>query len=346
MAEYISFQPKDYYFTKTYTGNSSTQNFTDIGFQPNMVWIKDRDDSYNHQVHLAVRDEPYYFLRTNNDTTGDTGSTNTLTAFTSTGFNLGDNGGCNNSGDDIVAWCWKGGTTSGLSGGTITPSAYNINATAGIGTYKWSGTGSNGTIAHGLGSGSKYVQVKRIDTAGYNWKGIHSDLASGVENVYLNTTSAEYGETATFNSTFPDDTVFSLGTNGGTNASGGTYIAWVWCEKKGFSKMGSYTGNGNADGTFVYTGFRPAFFMVKRIDSTNDWYIVDNKRLGYNVDNNLLFPNLNAADNTGDYVDILSNGLKTRTTDGGWNASGATYIYMAFAEFPTVSSNDIPGVAR
>ena len=341
---YISFQPKDYYFTKTYTGNSSTQTFTDIGFQPNMVWIKNRDDTYNHQVHLAVRDEPYYFLRTNSDTTGDTGSTNTLTAFTSTGFNLGDNGGCNYNNQGNVAWCWKGGTTSGLSGGTITPSAYNINATAGIGTYKWSGTGSNGTIAHGLGSGSKYVQVKRIDTAGYNWKGLHSDLASSVENVYLNLTSAEYGETATFNSTFPDDTVFSIGTNGGTNASGGTYIAWVWCEKKGFSKMGSYKGNGNADGPFVYTGFRPAYIMTKDREASGNWNIWDNKRKGYNPQEAMLTANQNAVEQDKD-LDILSNGFKPRDA-GQSNESGNDHIYMAFAEAPFVNSKGVPCNAR
>ena len=348
MAEFISFQPSAHYSTKTYTGNSSTQNFTDIGFQPNMVWIKDRDDSYNHQLHLAVRDQPYYFLRTNNDTTGDSGSTNTVTAFTSTGFNIGDNGGCNNSGDEIVAWCWNGGTTTGLSGGTITPSSYNINATSGLGTYKYTGTGTNGTIAHGLGAGNKFVCVKRTDYTA-DWKNQHPNLASSVETLKLNTTAAEYGESDVFNSTFPTDTVFSLGTDSYVNNSGGEYIAWVWCAKPGFSSMGSYVGNGNADGPFIYTGFRPAYVMIKIYSgTTKDWKIIDSARSPSNVTTKSLAANDNAIEATSyNICDFTANGFKIRSDLNEYNGSSSyKYIYMAFAEFPIVSSNDVPGLAR
>ena len=341
---YISFQPKDNYFTKTYTGNDSTQTFTDIGFEPAMVWVKNAVDTYNHQLHLAVRDQPYYFLRTNLNS-GDDSATNTITAFTATGFNIGANGGLNNSGDKQVAWCWKGGTTTGLSGGTITPSSYNINATAGIGTYKYSGTGSNGTIAHGLGAGKKFLVARRINTTG-DWRCLHADLAAGIETLTLNTTASEYGEADVFNSTFPDDTVFSLGTDADTNDSGSTYIAFLFCETKGCTRVSRWEGTGNADGPFVWCGFRPAYILIKNINGTSDWNIIDDKRLGYNVDNNRLKANENSAESTGDYIDLLANGFKIRTASADYNTSGQEYMFVAFAKFPTVSSNDIPGVAR
>ena len=185
----------------------------------------------------------------------------------------------NDNAETYVSWNWNAATTTGLSGGTITPSSYSINADAGIGIYKYAGTGSNGTIAHGLGAGNKFLWVKNTSsTGGVNWKCIHSNLASSVENVYLNLNSAEYGEAATFNSTFPGDTVFNLGTNAGTNASGNDYIAYLFCSKTGFSQMGTYTGNNNANGPLIYTGFRPGFILIKGTANVWDWEAFDNER--------------------------------------------------------------------
>ena len=199
-------------------------------------------------------------------------------------------------------------------------------------------------MPHGLGAVPKFGLFKKLESTGH-WMTYHHTLDDD-EKLYLNGTHAAVTDADAWNETDPTSVNWTIDIEDDANESGEDIVAYSWAEVQGFSKFGSYVGNGNADGTFVYTGFRPAFFMVKRTDSTNDWYIVDNKRLGYNVDNNLLFPNLTTADNTGDYVDILSNGLKNIGTDSGWNASGATYVYAAFAEAPFVNSNGVPCNAR
>ena len=160
------------------------------------------------------------------------------------------------------------------------------------------------------------------------------------------TSSADSGNTAMWNSTTPTSSLITLGNHTGVNGNTDTFIGYAFAEKQGFSKFGSYTGNGSTDGTFVYTGFKPALLIRKRTDAVNDWYINDNKRAGYNPQNNYLFPNSTQAESALQRFDFLSNGFKIRTTDGGDNASGGTYIYMAFSDQSIVSSNGIPAVAR
>jgi hypothetical protein len=347
MAAYISFQPSDHYNTVLYVGNQPADNaITGVGFSPNFVWVKNRDTTTANTLFNTVQGVGKS-LYSNTDGAEVTDAQG-MKSFDADGFTVGNWSQPNTNGDDYVSWNWNAATTTGLSGGTITPSSYSINATAGIGIYEYAGTGSNGTIAHGLGTGDKFLMVKNTSSgAGVNWKCIHSKLSSGDQNLYLNLTTGETTETATFNSTFPGDTVFNLGTNLGTNSSGNDYIAYLFCSKPGFSKMGSYTGNGNADGAFAFTGFRPAFVLIKRFNSSGDsWFLTDSKRDTYNVVGKPLYPDDNWAEGSGTFLDFLSNGFKLRTTSSSWNGSGNGYIYAAFAEFPLVSSNSKSGVAR
>jgi len=200
----------------------------------------------------------------------------------------------------------------------------------------YTGNGSTGTVGHGLGVAPSMVIVKRRDGA-FGWNVYHSKLTSAAYVLFLQATDAQ-ATSSLWNSTAPTSSVFSLGTSSGGNASGGTYVAYCFAEVEGFSKFGSYTGNGSADGPFVYTGFRPAFILAKRIDTTNNWLIHDTARATYNQVLNYLLPNSSGAEGIGNPstygFDLLSNGFKCRSSTGGGNDSGGTYIYMAFAENP------------
>jgi len=350
MAEYISFQPSDHYSTKLFTGNASADNaITGVGFQPDLTWFKYRGGD-NWACSDAVRGSTEALHQ--NLTLAEYTNANGCASFDADGFTVGTDSTWNSSGaSGMATWNWKAGTTTGLSGGTITPSAYSINTTSGIGIYKYEGTGSAATIAHGLGVAPKMIIVKDLDNAD-GWMTYHEGLGSGSPGgayLVLNTAAAEStGNTSKWNGTAPTDTVFSLGSAGDTNQSSTDFIAYVFADVKGYSKFGSYTGNGNADGTFVYTGFRPAFVLVKTASraGTDAWCLFDNKREGYNVDNDALNPDTTAAERTSDDIDLLSNGFKLRNTVTDVNPSGETVIYAAFAEFPIVSSNDVPTVAR
>ena len=343
MAAYISFQPSDFFNTKLYAGNASTQAITGVGFQPDWVWIKNRTDTNNHRIYDSVRGVENSII--SDDNSAQSVSTG-LTAFDADGFTLGSTGSQNGTGHDYVSWNWNGGTTTGLSGGTITPTSYSINTTSGFGVYKYTGTGSAGTIAHGLGVAPEMVIVKKYNTTG-DWYVYHKDMPSG--NGYHLRLNADSGQASgtEWNSTDPTSTVFSLGANSNVNASAATFIAYVFAPKRGYSKFQEYWGNGQtSDGTFVYTGFRPAFILIKRSALTGNWQIFDDKRLGYNGGNSYLAPNDANAENTGGQIDIVSNGFKMRNNGTYTNGSGDTYIYAAFAEFPIVSSNNLPTVAR
>jgi len=344
MAEYISFQPSDYFNSVLYTGTGAVQTISGVGFEPDLTWCKDRTNSYDQVWFDQVRGATERL--TSNTYTAESTQVNDLTAWNSDGFVVGSGSNINNNTNLFVGWNWKAGTTTGLSGGTITPTSYSINTTSGFGVYKYTGTGSAGTIAHGLGVAPEMVIVKKYNTTG-DWYVYHKDMPSG--NGYhlrLNADSAQASGTE-WNSTNPTSTVFSLGANSNVNASAATFIAYVFAPKRGYSKFQEYWGNGQtSDGTFVYTGFRPAFILIKRSALTGNWQIFDDKRLGYNGGNSYLSPNDDAVENTGGQIDIVSNGFKMRNNGTYTNGSGDTYIYAAFAEFPIVSSNNIPTVAR
>jgi len=341
---YISFQPKDYYSTKLYTGNGSTQSITGVGFQPDFTWIKARNQTYNHYVFDAPRGAGEY-IKPNQTSAETDGSADHLTAWTSDGFNLGNTAGVNENTSTYASWNWKMGTTSGLSGGTITPSAYSINTTAKQGIYKWAGTGSNGTIAHGLGSTPKMFIVKQLNsTAG--WQVYHQGMGP-TKVIYLNSTAQPDTSSTVWNDTAPDATTLSLGTNTGTNASGSDYIGYAFCDVAGYSKCGTFVGNNSAtDGPFIYTGFRPAYVLVKVYDYTAAWTMFDDRRLGYNPTNEVFSPDTTITSRASWMSDIYSNGFKPFNNDPQINGSGTNYIYLAFSEFPIVSSNDVPGLAR
>ena len=343
MAAYISFQPSDFFNTVLYTGNASTNAITGVGFQPDMIWIKNRTATGDHSLYDSPRGTTKCLVPNGNDEeqTYATG----LTAFGADGFTVGAQAIVNGNTNDIASWNWKAGTTSGLSGGTITPSAYSFNATSGFGAYAFTGNGVSGaTIAHGLGTKPGLIIVKELGTTG-TWIVQHQSLGA-TKCIYLNTTGAADTDSTRWNDTEPTSTLFSLGNDGEVNGNTQTYIAYVWAEKKGYSKFGSWIGTANADGPFIYTGFRPAFILTKRSTGTDNWIILDNKRLGYNPKDYGLYPNITSVEDTTEWLDIVSNGFKIRTAHDTVNKSGFTYIYMAFAESPIVSSNDIPGVAR
>ena len=342
MAAYISFQPSDNFSTKLYNGNNSTQSITGVGFQPDLTWLKSYDTAGTwHYLTDSVRGVGKQLYSNSDSSQGSNPAV--ITAFDSDGFSLGDASDTNGSGVDCVAWSWKAGTTSGLSGGTITPSSYSINATAGIGIYKWTGTGATGTIAHGLGTAPKMMIIKSLGVAA-NW-GVYNEAIGNSNTLFLDLTNAETARTY-WDSTSPPSTVFTV-KEGGVNDTGSDYIAYVFADVNGFSKMGSYTGNGNADGPFIYTGFRPAFTICKIYDgNTNNWKMVDDKRPGYNLNNKTLNADSTAVEGTEDNCDYTANGFKIRRNGNDVNGSGYKYIYMAFAEFPFVSSNSKAGVAR
>ena len=345
MAEYISFQPSDFFSPVTYIGDESGQTIT-TGFQPDFIWIKTRNAAYNHQLVDAVRGNTKYVQ--SNTNAAETTTTDAVTSFISTGFTLGADtpGWVNQNSKEIVSWNWKAGTTSGLTGGTITPSAYSFNTTSGFGVYAYTGTGANATIPHGLGVTPSVMMIKNVEDT-QAWAVYHIDVGN-TKRLTLNDTSVEATSAVTWNDTSPTSTVFSIGTNSRVNTSGEDYIAYVWAPVKGYSHISSYTGSGNADGPFAYTGFRPAFILTKPSNNadTNNWSIYDFKRIGYNVDNESLFPDTSDTETTTDDLDILSNGFKINTTSSRVNGNNTNYVYMAFAEFPIVSSNDVPTVAR
>ena len=343
---FISFQPSDFFKPLLYTGNGSTQTISGAGFQPDFTWIKG-DNSEYHRVYDSVRGATKEIYP--NANLGEGTNANSLTSWNADGFAVGTETGVNTNTDDYSAWNWKAGTTSGLSGGTITPSAYSINTTSGVGIYQYAGTSSNGTIAHGLGTAPECVIVKKFSAAD-SWWVYHQGTGAG-KYMVLDTTAAPVTNSAAWNDSAPTDTLIHLGTAGNTNSSSGspTYIMYAFAPVKGFSSFGKYYGNNNDDGPFIYTGFRPAFLMVKQSNDVGDWLIMDDKRVGYNPDNNYFKANAtSASQGAANKCDILSNGFKPRSSGAGHDLNGAsdTYNYMAFAEFPMVSSNSKAGTAR
>ena len=343
-------KPSDYFNTKLYTGNGGTQSITGVGFAPNWSWIKNRTSAEGSGVFDTVRGVTKMLCSQNSD--GESTTANSLTAFGSDGFSVGANNRVNQNSNNIVSWNWKAGTSftndaSATGIGTI-DSAGSFNNDSGFSIVSYTGTGSNGTIKHGLNTAPKVVILKSRSDA-QNWM-VGMNINSSInftDALALNQNYALEDYAGYWNDTAPTSSVVSLGSHNNTNGSSKTYIAYCFAEKQGYSKFGSYVGNGNADGTFVYTGFAPAFFILKRTDATEQWLIKDNKRPGYNP-NNTLYANLNNAEDTGSsvYGDFVSNGVKLRGTYNGMNASGGSYIYMAFAENPFVASNFNAATAR
>ena len=332
MAVYTTIDdPEAYFQTVIYTGNGSADHAITFGgenaLQPDINWIKNRGQADSHMIHDSVRGVGEEWSIDVGYPTLAIASANDLTSFDSDGFTISaTTDAVNKNTETYVSWNWKESVTAGLDIVTFT------------------GNQTNRDISHSLSAVPEFIMIKNRD---------HNDgahvyhVSNGATcTMEIATTSAKNcsGVGGIWQDTTPTSSVVKIGTNGNINKTDSPIFMYIWTSKQGFSKFGSYEGNGNADGTFVYTGFRPAFVMTKSVDSTSSWQIFDNKREGYNVDNDALVAEANTAEVTTDYIDILSNGFKVRTTSDPNVAE--TYIYMAFAEAPFVNSNGVPCNAR
>jgi hypothetical protein len=354
--------PSAHFQTATYTGAGANQTVTNDGnsdLQPDWLWIKRRNAGYAHALFdsnrgLGSSNPP---MLESDSTAAENSNQNWISGVGTDSFTIGINEqNLSNTSGTYVAWQWKanGGTTASNTDGSIT-STVQANQDAGFSIVTYAGTGVyNKTVGHGLGVAPAVVILKNRTTgeASYDdWWVYHKDTSNPVNRgLRLNENGAEQSTTVLW-SVVPSSTIFGVGGSVDapryTNGASQNYVAYCFAEKQGYSKFGKYVGNGNANGPFVYTGFKPAFLMMKRTDSTGNWVMFDNKRDLSNVTKTRLFPNLTNADNTTrNYVDLLSNGFKLRDTDVDHNASGATIIFMAFAENPFVTSTGVPTTAR
>jgi hypothetical protein len=327
----------------TYTGSGANKSIA-VGFQPDFVWTKCRNqNAYHHVINDSVRGAGKDLFSDITDAEG-AARTDCLTSWTSNGYSLGADAGTalwNWNNNTYVAWCWRAGTvkTSGWSGGTITPTKESYNPTAGLSIISYTGTGTAGTLPHSLGAAPAFIVQKSRADASASWIMYHQ--AMGASNYILFDTSAAATSAVMWNSTTPTTSVFSVGNHIYSNNSGSNYIVYLWAEVAGFSKFGSYTGNGSSDGPFVYCGFKPAYILIKRIDAAGyNWEIHDNKRDSYNQAENFLYANLanSEATSSDQKLDILSNGFKLRNIGATINGGG-TYIFAAFAEAPFKYAN-------
>ena len=335
-------KPSDYF--ETILWSSVDTSITGLDFQPDWVWIKSRSNADTHVLFDSVRGTGKRL--SSSGTTAEQTKTDELTAFNSDGFTIGTGDNVNRASNNYVAWNWKaGGSASSNSNGSIT-SSVSVSTDAGFSIVSYTGTGSSATVGHGLGSVPKMVITRNRDTA-TNWC-VYSSEVGNTKALFLNLNNASDTATQYWNDTTPTSSVFSVGTNTGTNKSGDGFVAYCFADVKGYSKFGSYRGNGNADGTFIYTGFRPAFVIIKNSSrSSENWNLIDNKRDGFNGSNENLAPNLDGTESSGNNRwDILSNGFKCRDTNNEVNNSSDTYIFMAFSESPFVNSNGVPTNAR
>ncbi len=342
-------RPSNNFRIKLYTGNGSTQSITfdeSTAMQPDCTWIKVRNDTNVLLVHDVIRGatKEIYTDLSNAEAT----DVNGLTAFNSNGFSVGSANGVNRNGYNCINWSWKAnGTGVSNTAGSIT-STVSANTTSGFSIVSYTGNGTSGaTFGHGLGVAPAFTIVKNRSLGGRNWQGFHKSLGNTKSHL-LNSTEVPRTNIVFWNNTSPTSTLITLGNDADVNESGQSFIAYCFAEVKGFSKFGSYTGNGSTDGTFVYTGFKPAMIIIKQTNTSGgQWYMYDSVRNTFNLTDKQLFPNLTNAESTGNnQFDFYSNGFKARSSNTDTNGSGGTYIYMAFAENPLVGTNNVPATAR
>jgi hypothetical protein len=347
-------KPSDYFNTVLYTGTGSSHAITGVGFAPNWVWIKHRNEANPHKIFDTVRGVGKSLKSNSTDAEATNEENGYVSEFGSDGFTVvsgsTSSNDVNKSSGSYTSWNWKaGGTASSNTDGSIT-SSVSANQDAGFSIVKYDSTRTPSavqTVGHNLGVSPDVLIFKNLNET-QNWLVWHKDIATD-KHLNLNTTSALNTDAGSLNNTAPTSSVFTIGADGRTNSTteGNPIVCYAFAEKKGFSKFGSYTGNGSTDGTFVYTGFKPAFVMWKNTTTgSTNWHIVDNKRDTFNIVDKLLLPNGSGSEITQSALDLTSNGFKIKVTNGFVNTSGNNYIYMAFAENPFVSSTGVPATAR
>ena len=346
---YSTIKKSNVYFNTTlYTGTGSSNSITGVGHQPDWVWIKQRNGTENHNLFDAVRTATKR-VSSNRNNAEDT-QAQQLTAFGTDGFTVGTDNGANQNGQNYVSWNWKAGTTSAISGGSITPTAVSINTTSGFGIYAYTGTGSAGTIAHGLGATPDALIIKNRDATN-SWIVWYNGFNGRTRMVLDSNNASNSNQPYAFNDAVPTSTVVNIGTDTDTNASGNDYIMYVFKNVKGYCKIGTITGNGDVHGPFIYTGFKPNFVMTKKIGGTGDW-LIRNPNRDFNGQWRDLYANSTYAETAPDAnteSDIYSNGFKLRMSHSNHNENGATYMFMAFAKEPLVAdetANGVPATAR
>jgi len=340
----------DYFNTVLWTGNGGA-NSINMGLQPDWTWIKNRNlsggSSQFHHVYDSVRGGNLRLVP--NEANAESATNDRFNGITSTGFNLvGNDNGTNGAGATYVAWGWKAnGQGSSNTDGSINTTYTSVNTTAGFSIVSYTGNATTGaTVGHGLGVAPKVVIGKNRDANGNSWAVYHN--SAGNDLTFLDASDAGAAYSQIYNNTAPSNSVVTLGNGGNANGNSQNIILYCFAEKTGYSKFGKYIGNANANGTFVYTGFKPAWVLLKQINTTNNWLLFDNKRPGYNLTANFLEPDAygaEAVNNPNNRIDMLSNGFKIRGSGTATNASGGTYIYMAFGQ-SIVGTNNIPATAR
>jgi len=342
-------KPSDYFNTVLYTGTENS-NTISVGFEPDFTWIKRRNSARDHQLFNSTTGANT--VLSSNLTSAEEGTGAGGWTPNSDGFVVHQHVKTNSNGDTYVGWNWKAETSftndaSSTSVGSI-DSAGSVNTDAGISVITFTGTGANATVAHGLGVIPKFFVIKSRSNAN-GWIVYHGSLGAG-KAISWDLTDAAFATGSRWNSTEPTSTVFSLGSAADVNRSSGTHVCYAFAEKQGYSKFGTYTGNANADGPFVYTGFKPAFFIYKTSDTANEeWKILDNKRDPFNrgSQNNLnVHTDTAESDDANSIGEFVSNGVKIRSAHNNINKSGDKFIYLAFAENPFVTSTGIPTTAR
>tara|TARA_R110000744_G_scaffold117129_1_gene218973 strand:- start:76 stop:1116 length:1041 start_codon:yes stop_codon:yes gene_type:complete len=335
----------DYFNTKLWTGTGAENAITGVGFQPDWVWIKNRTAAENHKLYDAARGATKNIYSNLDNVEGT--DAQSLKSFNSDGFTLGTETAVNANGQNIVGWNWKAnGQGSSNTEGSINTTYTSANTTSGFSIVTYTGTGSNATIGHGLGAVPKMIIVKNLTNANA-WSVYHASLGA-TKYLALNETDVAGTASDRWQDTTPTSSLFYIGTNDNQGGSY-NYVAYCFAEKQGFSKFGSYVGNGEpiGDAPFIYTGFKPAFVLLKSSTYVENWIMTDNKRLGYNGSAANFRANTSNAEITDSGVnpDLLSNGFSLQNNDDSYNKNGQSYIYMAFAESPFVTSTGVPSTA-
>ena len=347
---YTSIKPSDLFRAQLYTGNGSARSITyteSTNMQPGLIWIKGRNTTASWLSNDEVRGATKR-LKLDLDSAEST-ETQMISSFNTNGFSLGTSTTANQNGTNFASYSWKGtGSTVTNNDGSIA-TTLSANQTAGFSVFTFTGTGSNATLGHGLNAVPEMYIIKRYDQSN-NWRVYHKDLGN-THYLTLETNEQQQSSSGFANNTSPTSSVISVGNLGSANTNGGSMLCYAFAPKKGYSAFGGYTGNGNTNGPFIYTGFKPAFVIIKvKSGNNNHWFVFDKHRLGYNGANEYLKTDTTDTESSStNRIDFLSNGFKCRTANDGVNGNSDTYVWWAIADEPLVSdvgNNGIPATAR